>query len=108
MADELELLYFDIAGKAEPIRLAEGHEEEIRKLFRMYDAKKAGKISRRELTKALAATLDADEVDALFTKHQADDGMIHLDGFMRFMIETGSWDEDGPTPCLMHEHNELR
>ena len=39
---------------------------------------------------------------------QADDGMIHLDGFMRFMIETGSWDEDGPTPCLMHEHNELR
>ena len=72
-------------------------DAEIRELFDLYDRDKQGWLKKSDLRAALGATLESDEIDALFRKFSKH-GKVTFDKFSALMVSTGAWRADDDDP----------
>ena len=97
-ADEKKLMMGWVAPAAEPeaeveASLSEGAVKEIRAIFKMYDTDKSGKLSAKEVHKALERTaLTKEEITELFASYDKDTSDdIDIEEFLELMESTGAF-----------------
>ena len=75
-------------------KLTPSAEAELRELFRMYSGGRNGKISKRQMRRALQSSfISGEEVDQLYDEADTDqNGTLSYTQFFSFMIKTGAWD----------------